>query len=52
VGQPSGVPTGKSGDAGGWEKSAAAVGVSEMGLEAVGPEACLTFAMNVKLASI
>jgi len=31
---------------------AGAVGFSGMGLEAVRPEVCLTFAMNVKLASI
>jgi len=52
VGQLSGVPAGKSGDTGGWEMGAAAVGVPGFGLPASGPVDCLPLAMFVKLASI
>ena len=52
VGQWIGVPAGKSGDAGGWESGAGAVGVPEMGIRATGPDDCLSLAMSDKLASI
>jgi hypothetical protein len=51
VGQLSGVPTGKSGDTGGWERGLAAVVVSGTGLTATGTDACLPLAMTDKLAS-
>ena len=50
VGQPCVVPAGKSGDAGGWETDAAAVGVPGMGLTAMGPDVFLPLAMTINLA--
>lgn len=52
VDQPIGVPSGKSGDTGHWEKGAAAVGVPEMGLKEMGMDAFLPFTMKVRLSSI
>jgi len=52
VGQPRGVPAGKSCDIGDREAGTAAIGVPGMGVGALDPEACLPFAMNVNLASI
>jgi hypothetical protein len=52
VSQPSGVPFVKSGDTGGLERCAAALGVPGMGRTAKGPDAYLYSAVTVNVVPI